>query len=273
MRAPAALQREPSAEDQAAFAAALLDPGLPCPAGLRAWNGSDPGVRFAVHRNNVVSGLIDALADSFPVVQQLVGEPFFRAMAAVFVRESPPRSAVLALCGADFPAFIAGFAPAASLPYLADVARLEAARVRAFHAADAAPPGAEMLSRALDSGERLGELHIGCHPSLAVVVSAFALVSVWAAHQGEAEVQPFSAEGPECALVLREGLEVQVLKVPAGTACFVSALQQGLDLGSAAAAATAAASDDAGQAFDLTATLSLLLQHGALTSFELPPER
>ena len=44
-----------------AFAAALLDPGLPPPEGLITWNGSDPVRRFAVYRNNVIVSLVDAL--------------------------------------------------------------------------------------------------------------------------------------------------------------------------------------------------------------------
>ena len=67
--------------NQALFAATLLDPTLPCPPGLTAWNGSDLTRRLAVHRNNVVVSLVDALADTFPVTQQLVGEDFFRTMA------------------------------------------------------------------------------------------------------------------------------------------------------------------------------------------------
>ena len=66
---------------QAAFAAALLDPQRPCPEGLFSANGADPASRFAVYRNNVQSSLINALADSYPVVLQLVGDEFFRAMA------------------------------------------------------------------------------------------------------------------------------------------------------------------------------------------------
>ncbi|MEO8121927.1 MAG: DNA-binding domain-containing protein, partial [Rhodoferax sp.] len=69
---------------QTAFANALLNAELPCPSGLKTWNGSDPGTRFAVYRNNVMVSLIDALADTYPVVQELVGEEFFRAMARVF---------------------------------------------------------------------------------------------------------------------------------------------------------------------------------------------
>ena len=84
---------------QSAFAAALLNPDLPCPGGLTTWNGSDPELRFAVYRNNVTVSLIDALADTFPVVQALVGEEFFRAMARVFAQANPPRSRLMAYYG------------------------------------------------------------------------------------------------------------------------------------------------------------------------------
>lgn len=249
------------------FAAALLDPRRPCPGGLRSWNGSDPAVRLAVHRNNVVGSLIDALAQTFPVVQQMVGEAFFRAMAGVFVRQSPPRSCVLAHYGEAFPGFIEQFEPARSLPYLADLARLEAARVRAYHAADAEPVAAAALSLALASGGRIGELRLVCHPSLSVLASPFAVVSLWAAHQGAGAIEAVDVDAPECAIVLRRQFEVLVLPVPAAAAAFVTALLQGQCLGDAAGSAALAARD-----FDLAAALSLLFAHGALNSIHLAPE-
>ena len=256
--------RPASACDQAAFAAALTDPGRTCPEGLRAWNGSDPAVRLAVYRNNVVSSLIDALADTFPVAQELVGVEFFRAMAGVFVRRAPPRSRILAHYGEGFPAFVEGFGPARSVPYLADVARLEFARVRAHHAADADPVSADAVSLALASAERIGELRLVCHPSLAVVASRFAIVSLWAAHQGHGELSAVDPDAAESALVLRQGLDVLVLSLPSGAAGFIAAVQRGAPLGDAAANA---AIDDPG--FDLSATLTLLLGRGALTSIHL----
>lgn len=253
--------------NQADFAAALLAPERPCPPGLRAWNGSDPGVRLAVHRNNVLSSLIDALADAFPVTQALVGDEFFRAMAALFVRQQPPRTRVLAHYGDALPDFIARFEPARPLPYLADVARLERARVLAYHAADAAPVAAEAVAAALAAGEAVARLRFACHPSVSVLFSAFAIVSLWAAHQtGDdtdlAAVDPAEAES---ALVLRDGLDVLVLLLPTGTARFIAALQQGAGLADAAARAASDAED-----FDLTAALSLLIQHGAITHLHLP---
>ncbi len=253
------------ATSQADFAAALLDPGWPCPDGLRAWNASDPTPRLAVHRNNVVSSLIDALANTFPVTQELVGPEFFRAMAAVFVRRAPPRSRVLAHYGQDLPAFVEHFEPARSLPYLADVARLEAARVRAYHAADAEPVASEAVRLALASGERIGELRLVWHPSLSALASAHAVVSLWAAHQGTGKLEDVRVDDPENAVIVRQGLDVVVLLAPPGTASFVAAVQSGRALGAAAAMAAAAA-----PAFDLAAVLPLLLGHGALTSIQLP---
>ena len=212
------------ATPQADFTAALLDPELACPEGLRAWNGSDPTVRFAVHRNNVISSLQDALSETFPVVQELVGVEFFRAMAAVFVRQSPPRSRILAHYGHGFPGFIERFEPAASVPYLADMARLEMARVRAYHAADAAALASESVSLALASGDRIGQLRLVCHPSVSVVSSRHAVVSLWAAHQDGSDLATIDIDQPEEAIVLRAGLDVLVLRLPPGGAEFVSAL-------------------------------------------------
>jgi len=253
------------AASQSDFAAALLDPQRAAPAGLRAWNGSDPHVRLAVHRNNVVGSLVDALAATFPVVQQLVGHEFFRAMAARFVRQEPPRSRVLAHYGQEFPSYIAAFEPAQGLPYLADVARLEVARVAAYHAADADPVSDEMVSLALSSGDRMGDLQLVVHPSLATLESPFAVVTLWAAHQGDGEIAPVEVDVPEGALVLRAGLDVLVLRAPAGAVAFLDAVRAAHPLGEAAARALAATAD-----FDLAATLSQLLAHGVLTSLHLP---
>lgn len=249
---------------QAQFAAALLDPQAPCPVGLQAWNGSDPAKRFAVHRNNVVRSLIEALADTFPVVQALVGPEFFAGMAGVFVRQVPP-SCLLVRYGEGFPAFIERFAPARGLPYLADVARLEMARVEACHAADAAPLASEAAGRALAASERVGELRLGLHPSLRLVSSAYAIVSIWAAHQGHGELSAVDPWSAETALVLRPQLDVLVLLCDAGSAEFIRCLQRGCDLAESAAEAACGAGP-----FGLSATLALLLRHGAITSIELP---
>ena len=243
------------------FAAALLDPELPCPPELTAWNGADPAQRFGVYRNNVIVSLVDALADTFTVTQQLVGEQFFRAMARLYAYAKPPRSPLLAFYGEDFPDFIATFAPAARLPYLADVARLEQLRVVAYHAADLAAVDAARISAALADQATLPTLGWHLHPSLAVLFSSSAVVSLWAAHQGLVELSTVVPNRPETALVLRHGLDVEVLSIPTAAGVFIAAMRAGSPLGAAADQAMAIDAD-----FDLAATVGLLLQKSLITA-------
>ena len=108
---------------QDAFAQALLAlPGTPVPAAIAAL-AAQPG--FAVYRNTVIKGLIDALQANYPAVARLTGEPWFRAAAALYVRQHPPGDPVLVRYDASFPAFLATFEPARELPYLPGVARLD----------------------------------------------------------------------------------------------------------------------------------------------------
>ncbi len=245
------------------FAAALLDPDQALPAGLHTWNGSDPAPRFAVYRNNVASSLVAALADTFPVVRELVGAEFFSAMARVFVARHPPGSPVLTFYGAEFADFVASFPPAASLPYLADMARLEQARVLAFHAADADALVADQIAAHLEAPHQLPGARLQLHPSLSVVCASQAVVSLWAAHQGQGRIEDVALHTPEAALVLRQHGDAAVLPVPLALAGFCQQLASGSTLGSAAEQAQQTA-PATGTPFDPGQALALLLQHGAV---------
>jgi len=207
---------------QASFASALLDPDQPCPADLHCGNGADPASRFAVYRNNVQSSLINALADAYPVVAQLLGDEFFRAMAALYVRRFPPTSAVLSDYGHDFADFIGGFPPAAGLPYLADVARLERLRVTAYHAADAGPVQPQQIAAAMAEPATLGQLRLELHPSLGLLQSAHPVVALWAAHQGDGDWQAIDLQQGQNALVLRHDLEVEVFAIDASSTAYAT---------------------------------------------------
>ena len=224
---------------QPAFAAALLDARPTAPAGLQSWNGSDPAQRFAVYRNNMRMSLAGALAEGFPVLRQLLGEEFFQAMAVEYVQASPPRSPVLIEYGEDLADFIAGFAPTAELPYLADVARLEYLRVQAFHAADAPVALAQQFQAWLAQPERLPGLRLQLHPSLRLLRSSFAVLSLWQAHQLPDETQRDAAladldlSRAEDILIWRPQFEVRAAALPPGALDVLLSLQNGDTLGQA----------------------------------------
>lgn len=254
------------AEALAGFAAAVVDPGRPVPAGLTARPGAELGRRLAVYRNNLTVGLVDALAAGFPVTGRLVGEAFFRAMAQAFVAGNKPASPTMFEYGAGLADFIAGFAPAASVPYLADVAALEAARTAAWHAADAPALSAALLARRVAgrSGEALLAARVTAHPAARVVASGHPIASVWAAHQGD-DPEP-AVDGPwraETALVTRPAGEVRVRALEPAAGAFAVALLAGASVGEAGAAAL-----DEDEGFEAGTALVMLADAGAIGDLE-----
>ena len=245
------------------FAGALLDAERPVPPAVSSHTARAPQKRFAVYRNNVIVGLSEALRTQFPATEKIVGTEFFAAMARVFVSTEPPRSPVLVSYGERFPAFIETFPPAAELPYLADVARLEFARTLAYHAADAVPLDAAAW-QAVDMSE-LAAMQIVLHQSLRVLRSAFPVVTIWSMNSGMQEPASIEHCGAEDAVIARPHAEVEVRQLPRGGAAFLDALAAGMTLGEAATAAT---TTDA--AFDLAVNLAGLIGAGLAMDLHHP---
>ena len=195
--------------------------------------------RLAIYRNNTRLGLRDALASTFPVTCQLVGEDFFARLAGDFVLAHPPKRPELLVYGREFAAFIAEYDAAASVPYLADMARLEYAWTIAYNAADREPMPPAALSAF--APEQLEELRLLPHPTLRFVASHFPLMAIWQAHQAEDGPQePIDLQaGGDMLLVYRPREETLIRKVGAGAFDFVMALATGQPLAAACASALA----------------------------------
>jgi len=212
---------------QPEFAKALLDNGQPTPKGLIDPKGRPAGKRFDVYRNNVVLSLSDALADAFPVVEKLVGEKFFQAMAGVFVRMHPPKSPILAQFGPEFPDFLAAFPPVAKITYLPDVARLELARTNAYHAADATPIDGTALAALTPA--QLADARLHLHPSLHIISSPFPVLAIWQKNTDTPEIT--MPQGGQDVLIARPDDTLEMRQLPTGAADFLRALNAGKTLG------------------------------------------
>lgn len=239
----------------------MLDRSLPVPPGLVGPDGAPSPLRFAVYRNNVVAGLTDALTESFPAVRRLVGDEFFRAMARAHVVIDPPRSPILLEYGGGFPDFIARFEPAATVPYLADVARIEWAWVEAYHARDAKPLGAAAFA-CIDADQR-SHVRLEVHPSLRIVRSPSPALTIWRMNVGDGVPRPVDVtQGGEDALIMRPEAEVEVRPMPPGGADFAAAIAEGKSVIESTLAATAA-----DRRFDLQQNLAWLIGAGAFVAY------
>src|SRR5882757_3220250 len=142
---------------QHSFAAAIL--GQPVELPIRAATAARAESGLAVYRNNVMSGLIKMVAARFPSVRRLLGEDCFLESVRRFIVAEPPRSPLLLDYGDGFPQFLRRLGADACI---ADIADLEVARGKAYHAADAEllPPQAFAAIPA----ERLAGLRLTFHP-------------------------------------------------------------------------------------------------------------
>lgn len=255
--------RMPTLRDlQAAFAGHICGEDQP---GLEAVVVGDTigaAARLRVHRHHVGRSLIAALAATFPTVRAVVGEEFFRTMAQAFIARDLPRQPVLTEYGETFPAFVASYEAAASLPYLADVGRLDWALNVAFHtspaacltAADLAPlPAAEVVDLSL-------ELAAGA----TVIQSTYPVDRIWRISQSQASGEIVDlGEGGACLLVLRRADDAFFVSLDPAEAAFLSAVANGRTLEGAARAGFQIAS-----AFNLSTTFARLLALQAFAALQ-----
>jgi hypothetical protein len=163
--------------------------------------------------------------------------------------------------GAAFPEFLKEQTDLLPYSYLSDVAALECLMRQAYHAADAMVLAAEDLA-ALPPVQ-LGGLRFNPHPALRLLTSNDAVVSITQSNLRE-NLTPVSDPGRVArAMVTRPQFDLLLNALSVSQHVFVRCLSSGITLDEAA---DTAFSCDA--AFDLAATLALLLQAGSFMAIK-----
>jgi uncharacterized protein (UPF0276 family) len=232
---------------QQAFGAALFDAGRD--AALAPWLEGDMR-RIGIYRGNLHANWRRALGDSYPVLRQLVGSEFFDALAVVYGRAQPSTDPDLNRFGAGLAAFLAGFAPAASHPWLPDMARLEWLVHDSFHAPDAASAAHPSATLAGLDPEAFEACHAVLHPTLRLYRSDWATPALWRAHQPGGPAFPETTGQAGHALVWRPGFQVELEECAAAEHAALAKLAAGETFGAALDAAF-----DLDPDFDLAAHL------------------
>jgi hypothetical protein len=221
---------------------------------------------FAVYRNTVMSGWVDALQANYPCVARLVGTEWFRGAAVAYALRHPATDARLMLFGSEFAAFLGASEAARDLPYLAGVARLDRAWTEAHVAADAECDAAHLASV---PPRELGAVRVAVHPAARWAwFDALPVFTIWSRQRADDPSNDDIVWRSEGALLTRPGASVQWRSATRAECAFLDAcaVARGALLAEAAAAALAAQPQ-----CDLAALFAGLLQAGAL-SFPAEPE-
>ena len=133
--------------------------------------------RLAIYAEMYFARLRDVLAEDFEKTAAVLGPEAFTALARAYLAEHPSEHPSVRHVGRHLAAFLASRPPAAAPAWLADLARLEWARIEVFDAPDACPIGmADLL--ALPEAEWPGAC-LRPIPALEVVASDWPLHRIW----------------------------------------------------------------------------------------------
>ena len=215
---------------------------------------------FNIYKGSITASLNRALREIYPVCNRLTGDDFFNAMGKEFMRVSPSHSADLANYGENFPEFLTDFKHVADLPYLPDVARLEWAWHRAFHAADETSLDTEQLAgvQENDRGQIVFELSL----SASLISSEYPIHHIWQVNQDDhPENQTVNLnEGGVDLLVWRKGYDMHIDALDAGECSLLKDIQQQRSFSNLC---------DKETDHKIDALLSHCVQHGWITDFQI----
>lgn len=236
----------------AALAESIVDDGLP------------PAARVQVYRNNVRALFEGALARTYPVLRQRVGEDYFARLAAEYRQQHPSPSGDLHWTGQRFPGWIESRMAGTDYAWLADLARLEWACEEALVSEWLPPAPAGALARM--PPEDLADALLSLQPGLRTVASAFPVWSVWQANQpGAAGDAVDPSLGPQQVVVAPEADGLVLHSLAAEPFGFVEQLAAGCTLGQALEASGLAVEQ-------LAETLAWLFGAGLVTDARSPQE-
>ena len=217
---------------------------------------------IAIYRRTIRENYRHALGATYPVVQRLVGPPFFAAAVDAFARARPSRSGDLNEYGDAFGDFLAEYPPAIGLPYLADVARLEWAIDEANRAPDSSlAPDIALAALAILPAERLAASRLRVEPSCRLIASGFPLLRIWQVNQPgfDGDLQVALDAGPDHLRIRREPDGIALERVTEAEFTWLATLVQHASL---AAALEQAQRADA--AFDLGAAMHRFIGDGTI---------
>ncbi len=243
------------------FSESLLGSLPKIPDGLIAVKPPSIEKRFSVYRNNVMVGLVDSLRSNFPIVVKLLGNDFFNAMAFEYITNNPPKSPLLFTYGEDFSNFIGEFQPAATIPYLADVAHLEHNWRMAYHAAE--EPCADVAKLQDVAPEHQMNLVFKIHPSAVILKSGWPIYSIWQGHES-GDMSIVDLEKSENIVICRPNADVLMAQLDHSACAFFRHIINGKTLGDAYAKAA-----ELDKEFDLEFSFGQLFALGLVTGFKV----
>lgn len=249
-------------ETQAAFRLAVVANDAAMPTTLVA--PAPLAGRLAIYRRHFREALIRHLAGRFPTVEWLLGTGRFVSLAEPFIRTSPPSAPCMAEYGAGFANALEQPEVAGSLPYLADMARLDWILGDVAVAIDLPPVAITAL--AAWPAERLPDLGLRLQPGVGYLRSGWPVDDLVRVRLVDEPPKKLEFNASPVALEIRGARgQFGIGRLDLADFAFRSALRDGATLGGAIEQALCTEPE-----FDVSAALGALFAAGLVVEI-LPP--
>jgi hypothetical protein len=141
--------------------------------------------RLDIYANMYFFRILDVLREEYPKTVTQLGDDGFHNLVTDYLAACPPEHPSLREAGARLPAFLVGHAAARDRLWLAELARLERARLELVDATDAPAVALAELERI--PPESFGALRLRLVPSHALLENRFAIAPLWRASEPPSE--------------------------------------------------------------------------------------
>lgn len=234
MRVPCSVFRVPDLNEiQSMFSAELLRKGKTDLDKILNPQANDPGIeRLEVYAEGYPARIREALLEAYPAILKVLGDAVFSDLALQFGKAQFFQHYNLNQVAGGFPEFLKNIAWNEKLPFLYDLAELELAVQRAFHAEALTPASPQDFA---DKAGLEGEnLILRFQPHVFGVRSHWPILDIWnSRNQPTAEIKIQLEGRPQAVLIYRAGEKVICQKADPLEIAVLSVLKEGEPLGKA----------------------------------------
>ena len=183
---------------------------------------------MGIYQNSAIGNIINSMKLTYPVIEKLVGEQFFRATCRKFILSHWPKTANMDDYGGEFSDFLSEFEHVKQLTYLEDIARLEWLFHQSTLANDAAVTDWTLLAKVAEN--EVLNLKFTLAPAVSLIRSHFPVDKIWQMNQiNNTEEVTLDFDDNEMFLLLyRNDLKIEMLAITAEEFLLLKSFHLGL---------------------------------------------
>lgn len=190
-----------------------------------------PVQNLHIYQNNVLTHLIQTLQNTYPLIEKLVGEDFFRICAKEYIKQYPSRSGNLNEYGEYFSDFLVKYEPVKELVYLTEVANFEWTCHILLTAASANRVDVNLLKKI--APEQYEQIHFTLHPASKIIKFYYPILRIIELCQSDIDDNIDLGEDGVNLLIIRRDLDIALIQLPSSDFTFLSSLADNMSLAAA----------------------------------------